>query len=67
MDELDRDAQLEEMAAAIGNGMTADRLGELLRQAGAGPTGKITIPDRGRVQGYRREALKALLERLDGA
>ncbi|TXS34155.1 hypothetical protein [Streptomyces sp. OR43] len=67
MDELDRDAQLEEMAAAIGRGMTADRLGELLRQAGAGPTGKITIPDRGRVQGYRREALKALLERLDGA
>lgn len=66
MDELDRDAQLEEMAAAIGRGMTADRLGELLRQAGAGPTGKITIPDRGRVQGYRREALKALLERLDG-
>lgn len=67
MDELGRDAQLEEMAARIGSGMTAERLGELLRQAGAGPTGKITIPDRGRVQGYRREALKALLERLDGA
>ncbi|MCX4720014.1 FtsK/SpoIIIE domain-containing protein [Streptomyces virginiae] len=67
MDYLGRDAQLEEMAAQIGDGMTGDRLGELLRAIGAGPTGKITVPDRGRVQGYRREHLQTLLESLGGA
>jgi hypothetical protein len=64
MTALDRDAQLDEMAQQIG-GLTAERLGELLRQAGAGPTGKVTIDGR-RVQGYRRDALQALLDQLDG-
>ncbi|URN11349.1 hypothetical protein LUW77_03400 [Streptomyces radiopugnans] len=55
MGHLGRDAaQLDEMARLIGDGMTAERLGELLRAAGAGGTVKVTIDGR-RVNGYRRE------------
>jgi hypothetical protein len=67
MDELDRDAQLEEMASRIGGGMTAERLGELLRSAGAGGTVKITIPGRtGRVNGYQRADVREALALLQG-
>lgn len=66
MDQLGRDAQIGEMAAELE--MPAERLGELLRKAGAGRTEKIWVPDgdggKARVNGYRREQLKAL---LDGA
>jgi hypothetical protein len=64
--EIGRDAQLAELAARIGDGMTPDRLGELLRAAGAGGTEKITTPA-GRVNGYRRAALEEALRLLDGA
>ncbi|MFF4403619.1 hypothetical protein [Streptomyces sp. NPDC001404] len=68
MDLLGRDvAQLEEMADVIGGGMSAERLGELLRRAGAGGTTKVTIEGRGRVNGYRREDLADALKYLDGA
>ncbi|MFI1867380.1 hypothetical protein [Streptomyces jumonjinensis] len=68
IDMFGRDAaQLDEMADRIGDGMTGDRLGELLRAAGAGPTVKVTIAGRGRVNGYTRRALASLLEHIDGA
>jgi len=60
MDALGRDAQVDEMAVKLG--MPTERLSELLRHAGAGPTGKIAHPEKGRVNGYRREHLAALLE-----
>jgi hypothetical protein len=67
MDELGRDAQLEEMASRIGDGMTPDRLGELLRSAGAGGTVKITVPGRtGRVNGYQRADVRGALALLQG-
>jgi hypothetical protein len=66
MDDLGRDAQVEEMAASLG--MPAERLSELLRKAGAGSTTKVWIEnaegERKRVNGYRRDDLQAL---LDGA
>ncbi|MFC5802787.1 hypothetical protein [Streptomyces formicae] len=67
MRHLDRDeAQLDEMAHFIGGPMTADRLGELLRAAGAGATVKVTIEGR-RVNGYRRGDVEAALKYLSGA
>ncbi|MER7517801.1 hypothetical protein [Streptomyces sp. NPDC126499] len=69
MDHFGRDeAQLDEMARFIANGVTADELGELLRKAGAGGTVKITVPHKtGRVNGYRRADLKDALAFLKGA
>lgn len=69
MDQLERNvAQLDEMAEIIGGGITAERLGELLRAAGAGGTVKITIPDRStRVNGYKRADIKDALDLLEGA
>jgi S-DNA-T family DNA segregation ATPase FtsK/SpoIIIE len=68
MNDLGRDvAQLKEMAEIIGGGMDEARLGELLRAAGAGGTGKITLPGReGQVRGYRREDIKDALDLLLG-
>lgn len=66
MDRLGRDvAQLDEMAELIGE-MTGERLGELLRAAGAGGTIKVTIPGRGRVNGYRREDIADAVKYLQG-
>jgi hypothetical protein len=68
MKRLGRDAQVDEMAAELE--MPAERLGELLRRAGAGRTGKIWVPGPSgqvRVQGYRREHLEALLAQVDAA
>lgn len=62
---LGRDAQVEEMAVKLG--IPTERLSELLRLAGAGSTVKITHPERGRVNGYRRSDLAALLERAPAA
>lgn len=62
---LGHDIQLEDVASRTG--IPADRVGELLRRAGAGPTGKVTISDRGRVNGYTRAHLTALLDRSGGA
>lgn len=63
MDDLGRDAQVDEMAAKLA--MPSERLSELLRAAGAGPTGKIWVADaegkRNRVNGYQRDHLRALL------
>ncbi|MFC4512556.1 FtsK/SpoIIIE domain-containing protein [Streptomyces ehimensis] len=68
MDRLGRKvAQLDEMAELIGDGMSAERLGELLRAAGAGGTVKVTIEGRGRVNGYRREDITSALDFLEGA
>lgn len=68
MDQLGRGAaQLDEMAELIGGSMTADRLGELLRAAGAGGTVKVTIEGRGRVNGYRRADIADALKYLEGA
>ncbi len=69
MNDLGRDvAQLEEMAEIIGGGMTADRLGELLRAAGAGGTVKITVPHKtGRVNGYQRAEIADALDFFNGA
>jgi S-DNA-T family DNA segregation ATPase FtsK/SpoIIIE len=66
MKQLGRDAQVEEMAAELE--MPAERLGELLRKAGAGATVKITVPHKtGRVNGYRQADLTALLEQSQAA
>lgn len=66
MKRLGRDAQVDEMAAELE--MPAERLGELLRHAGAGATVKITVPHKaGRVNGYRRADLAALLEQTPAA
>ncbi|MET9190115.1 hypothetical protein ABZX63_33350 [Streptomyces tendae] len=68
MNDLGRDvAQLDEMAELIGESMTADRLGELLRAAGAGSTVKVVIEGRGRVNGYRRAPITDALQFLEGA
>ncbi|MFF0588457.1 hypothetical protein ACFYWD_21070 [Streptomyces sp. NPDC003781] len=68
MNDLGRDvAQLDEMAELIGESMTADRLGELLRAAGAGSTVKVVIEGRGRVNGYRRAPIADALQFLEGA
>ncbi|MFI8191386.1 hypothetical protein ACIF8T_21625 [Streptomyces sp. NPDC085946] len=68
MNDLGRDvAQLDEMAELIGDGMTEERLGELLRAAGAGGTVKITIPGRpNRVNGYKRAPIADALSLLEG-
>jgi hypothetical protein len=67
MAEFERDvAQLDEMAEFIGGSMTADRLGELLRAAGAGSTTKVTIEGRGRVNGYRQDDVASALRFLEG-
>ncbi|GHH87853.1 hypothetical protein [Streptomyces capitiformicae] len=65
---LGRDvAQLDEMAEIIGGGMTEERLGELLRAAGAGGTVKVTIPGRpNRVNGYKRADIADALALLEG-
>ncbi|WP_405536931.1 FtsK/SpoIIIE domain-containing protein [Streptomyces antimycoticus] len=66
MDQLGRDvAQLDEMAELIGD-MTGERLSELLRAAGAGGTIKVTIPGRGRVNGYRWEDIAGAAKYLQG-
>ncbi|TVL89773.1 FtsK/SpoIIIE domain-containing protein [Streptomyces sp. SAJ15] len=66
MDQLGRGAaQLDEMASMI-DGMSAERLGELLRAAGAGGTVKVTIEGRGRVNGYRREDIADAAKYLQG-
>jgi hypothetical protein len=69
MDDLGRDAQVDEMAAKLA--MPAERLSELLRAAGAGPTGKIWVTDadgkRNRVNGYQRDHLRALLAQAKSA
>lgn len=69
MGTLGRDvAQLDEMAEIIGGSMTSDRLGELLRAAGAGGTVKITVPHKtGRVNGYQRAEIADALKFLNGA
>lgn len=68
MSDLGRDAaQLDEMAEIIGGGMSADRLGELLRAAGAGGTTKVTIPGRGRVNGYQRAEIADAMNFFNGA
>ncbi|QIP87617.1 hypothetical protein GLX30_30355 [Streptomyces sp. Tu 2975] len=69
MDHLDRDeAQLDEMARFIGGSMTQDRLGELLRAAGAGGTVKVSVPHKaGRVNGYRRADIADARRFLEGA
>lgn len=68
MDQLGRDvAQLDEMAELIGGSMTADRLGELLRAAGAGGTVKVPIPGKGRLNGYQRAEIADALKFLNGA
>ncbi|MFI0900536.1 FtsK/SpoIIIE domain-containing protein [Streptomyces sp. NPDC020983] len=61
MKRLGRDAQVEEMASELE--MPTERLGELLRRAGAGSTVKINHPERGRVNGYRKADLIRLLDR----
>lgn len=68
MNELGRDvAQTDEMAELIGGSMTADLLGKLLRDGGAGNTVKVTIPGRpGRVNGYQRADIKDALNFLTG-
>ena len=68
MNDLGRDvAQLDEMAQVIGGGMAEERLGELLRAAGAGGTVKVTIPGlRNRVNGYKRADIADALELLEG-
>jgi S-DNA-T family DNA segregation ATPase FtsK/SpoIIIE len=68
MDHLDRDeAQLDEMARFIGGSMSPDRLGELLRGAGAGGTVKISVPHKdGRVNGYRRADIADARRFLEG-
>lgn len=65
MEALGRDAQVEEMAVKLD--MPTERLSELLRLAGAGSTVKITHPDRGRVNGYRRSDLTALRDHAKAA
>lgn len=68
MRDLGRDvAQLKEMAELIGGGMTEERLGELLRDGGAGGTIKVTIPGLpNRVNGYKRADIADALELLEG-
>lgn len=68
MDHLERDvAQLDEMVELIGGGMDEERLGELLRAAGAGGTVKISVPHKaGRVNGYRRTDIAEALDLLEG-
>ena len=68
MSELGRTvAQLKEMAEIIGGGMTEERLGELLRDGGAGGTVKVTIPGLpNRVNGYKRADIADALELLEG-
>jgi hypothetical protein len=69
MDRLGRDeAQLDEMAEIIGDGMTRDGLSALLLAAGAGGTVKVTLPHKaGRVNGYRRADLEDALSLFNGA
>lgn len=67
MVELERDvAQLEEMAEIIGGGMSKERLGELLRAAGAGGVVKVNIEGRGRVNGYQKADIADALALLEG-
>ncbi|MFF7329684.1 hypothetical protein [Streptomyces sp. NPDC008150] len=68
MNDLGREmAQTDEMAELIGGGMDEERLGELLRAAGAGGTTKITVPHKaGRVNGYRRAPIADALAFLEG-
>ncbi|MBT2477627.1 hypothetical protein [Streptomyces sp. ISL-94] len=69
MDQLGRsEAQLDEMAPLIGETLTPEGLGALLRAGGAGGTVKVTVPHKeGRVNGYRRADLEDALKFLDGA
>lgn len=67
MNDLGRDAaQLGEMAALIGGGMTPARLGEVLRAAGAGGVTKVVIEGAGRVNGYQRADIKDAMDLLEG-
>jgi hypothetical protein len=64
-DTLGHDIQLDDVATRMN--VSTDRVGELLRRAGAGPTGKVTITGRGRVNGYTRAHLAGLLDSSGGA
>lgn len=68
MNDLGRDvAQVREMAEIIGGGMTEERLGELLRDGGAGGTVKVTIEGLpNRVNGYKRADIADALELFEG-
>jgi hypothetical protein len=69
MDQLGRsEAQTDEMAEIIGDSMTPDGLGALLRAGGAGGTVKVTVPHKeGRVNGYRRADIEDALRFFQGA
>ncbi|MFE2850587.1 hypothetical protein ACFXJO_05565 [Streptomyces lavendulae] len=60
-------ATLDEMAELIGGGMTRDRLGELLRAAGAGGAEKVKIDGRWTRGGYERADIDSAVEFLTGA
>lgn len=67
MDHLRRDvAQIKEMTELIGGGMTEVRLGQLLRDGGAGGVVKVVIEGRGRVNGYERADIADALKLLEG-
>lgn len=67
MDHLQREvAQIKEMTELIGGGMTEVRLGQLLRDAGAGGVVKVVIEGRGRVNGYERADIADALKLLQG-
>lgn len=67
MDHLQRDvAQIKEMTELIGGTMTEVRLGQLLRDAGAGGVVKVVIEGRGRVNGYERVDIADALKLLQG-
>lgn len=67
MDHLGRDvAQIKEMTELIGGTMTEVRLGQMLRDAGAGGVVKVVIDGRGRVNGYERADIADALKLLQG-
>lgn len=67
MNDMRRDvAQVREMAELIGGGMSETRLGQLLRDGGAGGTVKVDIEGRGRVNGYQRADIADALALLEG-
>jgi hypothetical protein len=67
MDQLGRDAATTtEMADIIGDGMTADKLGALLRAGGAGGTEKVKIGDDW-PRGYKRADIATAMSFLSGS
>ncbi|MFE3577869.1 P-loop NTPase family protein [Streptomyces vinaceus] len=68
MGQLGRDeATLDEMAEIIGDGMTRDRLSELLRAAGAGGAEKVKIDGKWTRGGYLRADIEGAERFLAGA